>query len=158
MGKASGLALLAVLAALAALAARVPGQARAVVPRALLAQLGPSDTRASRVSQLAEDEAAVDEAGAHGAHGGRAGAGADDAAAQDSRGQSAAEPPGAEAKGSGGAPEAAAADFPAEADTGKLQDAWWYKEYMDKTVPNTQTLRWSSAFAPGPLVTQRLRR
>ena len=131
MGKArGGLALLAVLAALAALAARVPGQARAVVPRALLA----------------------------GAHGGRAGAGADDAAAQDSRGQSAAEPLGAEAKGSGGAPEAAAADFPAEADTGKLQDAWWYKEYMDKTVPNTQTLRWSSAFAPGPLVTQRLRR
>jgi len=48
--------------------------------------------------------------------------------------------------------EAAAADFAAEEDTGKLQDAWWYKEYMDKTVPNTQTLRWSTAFAPGPLL------
>ncbi len=82
----SGALLLAALAALAALAGRVPGaigQARAVVPRALL---GPSDTREARVSQLVEHE-------------GRAGAGAETI---DSRGQAEAEPQGAEAKGSGG--------------------------------------------------------
>ena len=45
--------------------------------------------------------------------------------------------------------KAAAHDFPSEPDTGKLQDAWWYKEYMDKMVPNTQNMRWSGAFAPG---------
>ena len=40
-------------------------------------------------------------------------------------------------------------DFLAVPDSGKLKDAWWYKEYMDHSVPNTQNMRWSSAFAPG---------
>ena len=139
LASAATLALLAAMAVSGAIGQARDREARAAVPRTLL---GPSDTRASRVAQLAEEEPSGDgsalEVGA--------GAGADDAAALDRRGQDEAEQQGAEAPGSGGAP---AADFPAEADTGKLQDAWWYKEYMDKTVPNTQTLRWSSAFAPG---------
>ena len=40
-------------------------------------------------------------------------------------------------------------DFLAVPDSGKLKDARWYKEYMDHSVPNTQNMRWSSAFAPG---------
>jgi hypothetical protein len=47
-----------------------------------------------------------------------------------------------------GAGTAAAADFPEKPASPRLQDQWWYKDYINEEVPNTQNMRWSSSFAP----------